>query len=1372
MKVVPIYLWLLFANYTTLLADAVFTDAGDDHLWSNPTNWLNGFIPNSQQDGNGASLWSDGLDLQIETNIAASCRGFMLGMYGSTNSATVSGGSLDCQWLDIGRANQNGGNGTLTVSGGSVIVNGLLSIPNQFNTLTDSNNLGRGRLDLIGGNLRAQNLHMGSRSAGKDGGIGELFITEGILRLQNNQVNKLQGYLDAGYIMTDSYRDFILEYDASSNFTELRTEIVGNLVDIEFTGIGLDDLWSNPENWMSQQIPDSYLTGAEFLNDGLKVIINQGIDAKCRGFMLGMYGATNTAEILGGSLSCQWLDIGRSDSNGGSGTLTISGGIVSINEDLSIPNQFNTQIDPENLGNGRLELLGGVINAKNLLIGNGQTGIGGGTGIVYITDGVLNLEGNRVFQIIDYINQGYIYTKAFRSLSYAYNASTNLTTVSTVSSFSGIPDNPYPDDTGTYSNQIEDLYWSAVEGADSYKVYFGVSDNPSLVATYDSSVTNHSLPAIVANQKYYWKVEAIRGNEVNTGPLWEFTVGDLTNDPMKPPFTDYCAYLSQEIQGKKHGFLAGNRTYYVGGFHPSWQVQEHETIGFTHPYHHDLRSRGYGMVQNSETGYGHDYTGWEFYKYTKIAYGTVIIGNQRFENPVPVKMYWRPDRMICEYSVNGVQIREDKFIALNDVACTMITASEPVEIEFSGQSFYKDGVTVSTTASCNFVASQNLVRIDEGGVNLVVPDQSRNSVPGVMMYDGMSTILAASNPIQNFSVVTESTGQKKYSFKASCDESGLSLVWYMNDDYGVAAERALQTLENASSERTAKTNHMNSILNEQIPYFRCSDKTIIEVYYFLWAIYLMYNIDLSDESPDFYPHTQTAVNNFMGLHRFDANIQIPVGSWAVDKVKYANGNALRWKSLLGIANLNTGRIPADNIGKEWWSGLSGTVTGHAVGAWQIYEHSGDINFLAEAYGFYRVLMQNVVPGFWGQQYNAALCLSKMAQELDYDQSEINSWDTKVNYSNIHNWYNYALDEGRHGHENFFTFGNNAERKSWTTFGYMRTRDFPKDVARDIVETHAVDGPAGFLTNGLIAVASRDDWDLIEIPQSFFITPDTNYFSLMGMYATDLEEYANTFAIDHLKKYNYNEEWGVPCAPEGIGDDYEFFGDQYSNFNAGKILVILEGIFGLSYSVIDSQFTVADNLPTQWQYMESFVPIKEDGNEVEWVRVFVKRNEAGQNVRKKITVENNPLTTTNINPWLENKALIQPPAGYLYNSTDLGHLQYAYTGVEAATVEFDLTEEPLSDFFASGLSIHYDANQTLGKVNLEFTLPIAFDLQNLSLEKAASLEGSFSEVLRLSEYGEISHISDTIHSINNLNSFSVYDDDPNVNSFYRIKVNTK
>ena len=51
----------------------------------------------------------------------------------------------------------------------------------------------------------------------------------------------------------------------------------------------------------------------------------------------------------------------------------------------------------------------------------------------------------------------------------------------------------------------------------------------------------------------------------------------------KPPSFDYCKQLEQEIQGRKHGFLAGNLTYYIGGFR-CWNLQEDETIGLTHPF--------------------------------------------------------------------------------------------------------------------------------------------------------------------------------------------------------------------------------------------------------------------------------------------------------------------------------------------------------------------------------------------------------------------------------------------------------------------------------------------------------------------------------------------------------------------------------------------------------------------------------------------------------------------------------------------------------------------------------------------------------------------------------------------------------------------
>ena len=142
----------------------------------------------------------------------------------------------------------------------------------------------------------------------------------------------------------------------------------------------------------------------------------------------------------------------------------------------------------------------------------------------------------------------------------------------------------------------------------------------------------------------------------------------------------------------------------------------------------------------------------------------------------------------------------------------------------------------------------------------------------------------------------------------------------MDDVYSSAITNISSVLNNPETAKNSKTEYMNDILNDEIPYFRCSDQDIVDVYYYLWALQMMYMIDL-DEGFEQYPHTQTAVHNFLGLHRFDANFQIQVGSWAADKERYANGNVLVWKSLLPYADLATGRIPADNMGKGWYSGL-------------------------------------------------------------------------------------------------------------------------------------------------------------------------------------------------------------------------------------------------------------------------------------------------------------------------------------------------------------------------------------------------------------------------------------------------------------------
>ena len=111
-----------------------------------------------------------------------------------------------------------------------------------------------------------------------------------------------------------------------------------------------------------------------------------------------------------------------------------------------------------------------------------------------------------------------------------------------------------------------------------------------------------------------------------------------------------------------------------------------------------------------------------------------------------------------------------------------------------------------------------------------------------------------------------------------------------------------------------------------------------------------------------------------------------------------------------------------------------------------------------------------------------------------------------------------------------------------------------------------------------------------VDHSFGYTPDTAYFTIDGMFQQGLDV-APELAVNHLENYNYREAWGIPVAPEAYKRNLDLFGDQYSNFNAGKILFYLEGFGGLRYSIPENQLTIRPAMPTTWDWMEIRLPIK-------------------------------------------------------------------------------------------------------------------------------------------------------------------------------------
>ncbi|MDF1850790.1 MAG: hypothetical protein P1U85_08155 [Verrucomicrobiales bacterium] len=683
----------------------------------------------------------------------------------------------------------------------------------------------------------------------------------------------------------------------------------------------------------------------------------------------------------------------------------------------------------------------------------------------------------------------------------------------------------------------------------------------------------------------------------------------------KPPFTDYCQWLEQEIQGRKHGFLAGNVAYYVGGFHASWKPIEDETIGLTHPFHKDLRSRGIGLLKSEltgteDTGIGNDYHGWEFYKDTRVLYGTVIVNGEKFVHPKPKSMRWRPDKLICEYEVRGITIREEKFIAENDSAVSYITSSDPILIEFSGHSFYHRN-SVTSSASIRFDEKSNTLILSEGGTVKSRPDPDGPERIGPSVYTGMSTVLSASKEIErSLQISQDGRGVQHYTFTIPCDKNGVVVSWTMSDEEESALRISQDTIENHRPYLAAKTQKMNRLLNEEVPWFRCPDKKFVDIYYYLWALYLMYFIEVG-EGWETENHTQTAVNNFLGIHRYDAAFQIKAGAWTTDKSRYAYGNVLTWKHLTEndrFCELPNGlRMLSDNKGTQWHSGAYGPETSeHVLGAWQIYEHTGDVEFLKDCYeNHFAKLFWKHLSGFAMNQFEVAETLEKMAR-LTGNESDIEHWQTIIRRDPEHIRLMFDQRWEMNDVPDYFAAPENGMLMT-NAFWAMRSPHFPKEYAVAMVDKWALNRENGFFGEFFpLAMSRRSMMEFsTDVDHSFGYTPDTAYFTLDGMFSQGLSKQASELTLNHLANYNFHEAWGIPIAPEAYERDRSLFGDQYSNFNAGKILLYLEGLAGLEISIPEDVLKIRPALPAAWDWMEFRLPIAGQWTRIRYSKEKVK-----------------------------------------------------------------------------------------------------------------------------------------------------------------------
>ena len=331
---------------------------------------------------------------------------------------------------------------------------------------------------------------------------------------------------------------------------------------------------------------------------------------------------------------------------------------------------------------------------------------------------------------------------------------------------------------------------------------------------------------------------------------------------------------------------------------------------------------------------------------------------------------------------------------------------------------------------------------------------------------------------------------------------------------------------------------------------------------------------------------------------------------------------------------------SDNKGIGWHSGAyGGELSSHVLGAMQIYHHTGDLSFLKDCYeGYFCKVFWKRISGYGMNQFEVAEALEQMAR-LTGHEDDVSHWQKIIPRDPEHIRRMFQNRWSINGHENFFLGPKNGMLMT-NGFWSMRSRHFPREYAEKMVQTWAIDKERGFFGEFFPLAMAKQSMQTFasNADLAFGYTPDTAYFTLDGMFRQGIAKHASELTLNHLVNYNYYKEWGVPVAPEAYRRDKTLFGDQYSNFNAGKILLYLEGLAGISYSLPNDLFSVRDAMPTTWNWMELEIPMME---KTVWTKVRIERQRKAGETRKTITIENCPLQVV-IEPWLEEKKVGQIP----------------------------------------------------------------------------------------------------------------------------------
>lgn len=340
--------------------------------------------------------------------------------------------------------------------------------------------------------------------------------------------------------------------------------------------------WEDANNWSPKLVPTiAYVDKAKVVrlapNDAR---INTGIDANCTWLVIGD-NVSGELTMNGGTLNVSGLadtwtiiaygatDVGIFNVNGGvvttkdrvfvgfggNGTLNMNAGTMNIGGTFGIGYG-----EAATTGRGTVNLTGGTINAAGTFTMSSPAGC---LGKLDITEGTLNLTGDKRTIVEGYIANGYIV--AYNGLGIVNVAYDGVTTTLTGAVDPSRAKVPYPANNAADAPPYAILTWIA-GWATTHDIYFGTDANAVIDATTSTTgIYQGSQPlgsesfatsGLEMGKKYYWRVDEVNDTEVYKGNLWQFTTADYASVDDFEKYADTAAMSASWSNGSTGAALS------------------------------------------------------------------------------------------------------------------------------------------------------------------------------------------------------------------------------------------------------------------------------------------------------------------------------------------------------------------------------------------------------------------------------------------------------------------------------------------------------------------------------------------------------------------------------------------------------------------------------------------------------------------------------------------------------------------------------------------------------------------------------------------------------------------------------------------------